>query len=332
MAVTAIVNPLPVDSGRLRPFDVRRDLKPVADLVELCFRDTLDQNGQRYLKQMRDAARHGGLLSWAGGFAEQASLPMTGFVWEEDGRVVGNLTLIPFHHEGRRIYLIANVAVHPDYRRRGIARALTLAGVDHARSHRAASVWLHVRQDNEVAVQLYQSLGFIERAVRTTWRSRQDGSALFSETGKVAPAYAIGPRRRVHWPQQHAWLERLYPPELAWHFPLKIHALRADLSGSIYRLLVGASARHWVAQREKHLAGVLTWQSFHTSADVLWLATPPEAEDEAIYQLLRCARRGLSPRRPLALDFPAGLGSEAIRRAGFHAQTTLVWMENPISR
>ena len=84
-------------SGNLRPFNVARDLKQVADLVELCFADTLDYDGQRYLRQMRSAARNPGYLRWAGLIAERAPLPLSGYVWVEDGQLVGNLTLIPYY-------------------------------------------------------------------------------------------------------------------------------------------------------------------------------------------------------------------------------------------
>ena len=45
-----------------------------------------------------------------------------GFVWEEDGSIIGNATLLQSDIPNR--YLVANVAVHPDYRRRGIAKGL----------------------------------------------------------------------------------------------------------------------------------------------------------------------------------------------------------------
>lgn len=49
----------------------------------------------------------------------------SGFVWEENGQIIGNLSLIPSTKGGRRVVVIANVAVHPDHRRRGIAHELT---------------------------------------------------------------------------------------------------------------------------------------------------------------------------------------------------------------
>src|SRR4030067_1112514 len=53
-------------SGKLRPVDVRRDLNPVADLMERSFSETLEPDGQRYSPQMRSAAYNPGFLLWAG--------------------------------------------------------------------------------------------------------------------------------------------------------------------------------------------------------------------------------------------------------------------------
>src|SRR3989304_5116538 len=108
----------------LRSLNMLRDLPAVADLIELCFSNTMDSEGQRYIQDMRRAGDDKSFLNWANRAAESTSLPLTGYVWEENGRIVGNTSLVPFRHNRTRLYLIANVAVHPDYRRRGIARAL----------------------------------------------------------------------------------------------------------------------------------------------------------------------------------------------------------------
>src|ERR671919_3167426 len=106
--------------------------------------------------------RDDGFLHWASRMTETTSLPLTGYVWEQDGRIIGNASLIPFRDHGKRVYLIANVATHPDYRRRGIGRALTERTMKQAHDKNAAAVWLHVRDDNPGAIHLYAGLGFQE--------------------------------------------------------------------------------------------------------------------------------------------------------------------------
>jgi len=74
--------------ANLRPFDVRRDLLAVADLVELCFANSLDTDGRLYIRQMRQAAHSGGRLSaWS-----NQEAPLMGMVWVEGGYVVRIIT------------------------------------------------------------------------------------------------------------------------------------------------------------------------------------------------------------------------------------------------
>lgn len=53
-----------------------------------------------------------------------------------------------------------NIAVHPDYRRKGIAQALVNALVDTLKSQGSRCLTLEVRASNEPAQKLYEKLGF----------------------------------------------------------------------------------------------------------------------------------------------------------------------------
>ena len=57
---------------------------------------------------------------------------------------------------------ITNVAVHPDYRRRGLASAVLNSLMRYARSCHAESVTLEVRASNAAAIALYKKAGFSE--------------------------------------------------------------------------------------------------------------------------------------------------------------------------
>ena len=127
---------------QVRTLNILRDLSAVADLIELCFSPTMDQDGQRYLSDMRRASRDDKFLSWVNHMTETTSLPLTGYVWEENNKIIGNASLIPFRDKGQRVYLIANVATHPDHRRRGIGRILTQRAIEHARNKKTTAIWL----------------------------------------------------------------------------------------------------------------------------------------------------------------------------------------------
>lgn len=326
--MTAITRTLHRSPQEVRPFDVRRDLKDVARLVELCFEETLDAEGRRYIQQMHAAADNPGYLRWASTVAGRVSMPLTGFVWEENGYLAGNLSLIPFSSRGKRLFLIANVAVDPAYRKRGIARQLTETALEHIRKRGAQAAWLHVRADNQPANHLYRSLGFEERARRSTWETDWGSTRKAAREGNEAIAdVELGPRRSQHWPEQLIWMRRSYPPEVTWHLPLDIHALRPGLRGILYRLFTGAQVKQFAATRQGRLLGVLVWQPLSRYTDNLWLAAPPRHEDAAIRALLPHVRQEIGGTRGFSLDYPADHGVEALESAGFKLHQTLVWME-----
>jgi ribosomal protein S18 acetylase RimI-like enzyme len=324
-------------SRQLRPFDARRDLLSVADLVELCFSETLDSEGRGYLRQMRSAAANRPYLRWASSLSEGSGLPGGGFVWDEDGRIVGNLTLIPFASGKQRYYLIANVAVHPEYRRRGIARQLTTAALQYAQQRGVQSAWLHARAENGGALQLYRSLNFAERASRTTWQSNLPEGRDQSAWKIGAPAspeeganFQIGPRTSEDWLQQRAWLAELYPPEVTWQLPLSVQLLQPGLMGFLRRLFNDALIRQWSLRWQGQMLAVLSWQSYYGYADNLWLAAAADIPESALIELLRFARSRLAPRRVLSLDFPFGRFRRAFELSGFSEHQTLIWMEHKL--
>lgn len=308
--------------ANIRRFDMRRDLLAVADLVELCFANSLDADGRLYIRQMRQAARGGALLDLAAGSGEA---PLMGTVWLEDGQVVGNLSLIPHAHDGRRIFLIANVAVHPDFQRRGIARQLTQAALEDIAERGPRETWLQVDENNHTAVRLYQELGFREQFRRTSWRLTPSRAA-----GSAAPAaLTLRPRQGRDWAQQKAWLQAVYPDEVRWHLPLQFGLLQPGLLGGLQRVFGERRTEQWAVERAGHLLGVLAWQSSSLEADRLWLAVPANSEEAAIPALAGLAHSRFHSTRKLALNYPAGRAAAALQAGGFGPLRTLIWMRYP---
>jgi GNAT superfamily N-acetyltransferase len=325
--------PITTANNHLRRLDARRDLEAVADLVELCFSETLDPEGRNYLNQMRQAAQHARLVGWANSLYNESVMPPSGLVWEEvngdnnDQHIVGNLSLIPIQVQGKRCYLIANVAVHPDFRDRGIGRQLTDRALEIARSRGAPAAWLHVRDDNPAAIHIYQTAGFIERARRSSWVN----TGVIPSTS-AASSLIISKRQTVHWEQQLAWLRNLYPSELSWHLSLDWKIMPPGLRGMLYRFFSLESPRHWAALRSGRLVCLLTWIRSSGFCDQLWLAAPTELDQPGLVSILQYARLHTPHHRPLSLNLPAGLGEQALQQAGFTTQQTLIWMENPFNQ
>lgn len=306
----------------LRPLHRARDLMAVADLIELCFASTMDADGRLYLQQMRETAREAAAIDWAvSGLEQAAGVPLEGFVWEEDNRLVGNLTLITLRRMNRRVFFVANVAVHTDYRRRGIGRKLTQAAIDYTRAFGAWEVWLQVRAENTPAVQLYESLGFTTVAARSAWVSGQ------AQPRPLQPRAAVTNRGAVDWPRQREWLMETYPDDLTWHLPLNIDAFQPSFLRDLMHTFDGSRPVHWSARMGSALLGLLTLEASRLTTDNLWLAAPSYDAVDAILALVPHALQNLRSGRQATLNFPAGQCDSVLQAVGLTLHQTLVWMK-----
>jgi ribosomal protein S18 acetylase RimI-like enzyme len=162
--------------GGVRPFDISRDLRPVAELIADSFAHELDERGAAALREMRMMSRVGGVLGVMSATSSELSDFFGGFVYVEDGSIVGNVTVQRGDKSGARWH-IANVAVQRDYRGRGISRRLMEEALSYIRRQGGKWVVLQVYEANTVARTLYDHLAFTtvggmsdlqaERAVRT---------------------------------------------------------------------------------------------------------------------------------------------------------------------
>jgi ribosomal protein S18 acetylase RimI-like enzyme len=309
----------------IRQVQTRRDVAAIADLVELCFADYMDPDGREYLRYLRRISMQSfGLVADSPVLSMPAKLPIQGFVWEEDGHIIGNLTLIPFYRADQRYYLIANVAVHPDHRRKGIARRLTSTAIDYIRSQGNAQIWLHVRADNPAAQALYRQLGFTDQFERTTWMWDPAQNAKPEVLDKDI---SVTVRRRADWELQAKWLDRVYPPEMTWNLPMDKNRLKPGFWRELRQLFAGTEVIQLSARFGGRLVGVASCESMRMYADSVWVVTDPEFQDAAISALLPMIQRLSGRKRNLSVNYPAGLGDSAFKSATFYPHLTLIWMK-----
>ena len=64
---------------------------------------------------------------------------------------------------------VMNVAVHPDYRRRGIAESLFECLIRELKNRGSHALMLEVRDSNEPAIALYEKLGFQQVGLRKNY-------------------------------------------------------------------------------------------------------------------------------------------------------------------
>lgn len=90
-----------------------------------------------------------------------------GIVAVEDGRAVAYAGMLTVLDEGQ----ITNIATHPDYRRKGYARAVTTALIERAGELGVKDVYLEVRVGNSAAIALYETCGFVHVGKRKNFYS-----------------------------------------------------------------------------------------------------------------------------------------------------------------
>ena len=95
-------------------------------------------------------------------------------VAEQDGRTAGYVGCQTVLDEG----YITNVAVSPDFRRQGIARALIAELTAKAGENKLAFVTLEVRESNAPAIALYTGAGFVPVGKRKNFYSNPTENAV----------------------------------------------------------------------------------------------------------------------------------------------------------
>lgn len=307
----------------IRAIRLRDDLKQIADLIELCFSQNIDAEGKDYIKHIRQAANSYSSFLLENTTPENSSLPFHGYVWIENKQIIGNLTLIPLRSRDKGGYFVANVAVHPTYRGRGIARQLTQRAIQHVRDHQGKNIYLQVRDDNAAAIHLYQILGFEEFSRRTTWVYRPESDLRIPAHPQVKISRPI----KEDWAQIKIWLNELYPQEIRWNIPFRLDKLEPSFSNWLYRLINGEMQRAFAAHKEGHLIGSVTLERSTELHDYCWLASSPVWEEEIVRVVLpEIIRRSMFPRR-IMVNYPAGRATEAFKSVGMRTLNTLLWMK-----
>jgi len=318
MTAAASVGERPADQG-IRPFDGRTDLGPLADLIEKVFSDHLDPAGAQMIRGMRLLSKVG----WLGWLLSRWLLPPAanplGFIWEENGRLVGNASLMPVSGFNWR-WVVANVAVLPEMRRRGIASELVGASIGSARLAGARQLILQVDLENEGAQNLYKRFGFRVLSRRTTWL-RQQGMPL--NLGSLTPQADLG--APAEWQEQYALARRLYPEGVIWPYPITPGLFRHSGPGAWFS---GGDNQNWVMREAGKLSGSLSLRRGAVPGGMrcVLLVDPPSDAQTVAGLLIHAFRQGLSLDRSYWVDYPVGEAVEALDALGFEPQRDLVWM------
>ncbi len=321
--------------------DPLHDLGGVADLIERTFAPDLDSSGQGALRELRWLSRLKPLLWWMIYFSSDHADFLSGFVWEEDGQIVGNVT-VNRTSAGARRWLISNLAVAEGYKGRGIGRSLMDASLEMVNQYNGLSVSLQVRADNTPARRLYQSMGF-----------KQIGGASYLRLGRLPRIKGIYdlPRlpgalnlrvRRYHSLDDQLAYDLAIaatPSATQREWPLYRHSYQLSSEEQIdnfFRRLLGlGAAAHWVIEDGRRFVGLLDIEpGLWGQAHHLRLLVHPDWRGQLEKLLIGQALDYLYPWRSRAVVIRHPADHEeavaAYKEFGFQEEQTLLWMKREI--
>lgn len=328
-----VAAPLSYSSGRAsgpRPIDLRKDIPQVLALLNLVFRSSRDRDANHALNRLSLAQQPWFILrlrQWYEGV-------VPGYVWEESGSIVGNVSVLTTTKKGR--FLVANVAVHPQFRRRGIARNLMETVVQQVRERGGRELLLQVRQDNEAAVNLYESIEFEHLGSMTSWYSsfrhfRLLPAAVSEQSPDHSGDFFIRPLRSKEWRRAYELDTAVVHPDLNWPEQLPEDHYRGGLWRWFSNVINARQAETWVAEvGDGRFAGLAAIQSEWGRLHTLSLRALPEWRGAVEQPLLAKLLRRLQHmyRRNIRIDHPAddNVANELLQRANFVPRRTLTTM------
>lgn len=310
------------------------DLGQVASLIEEAFGYDLDQSGIEALRELKVMSHLGPLLWLLERIGPEFRNTFFGFVWVEDGQIVGNVTVNKGSASSRR-WVISNVAVRPAYRRRGIAYQLMEAALNWARSQGGEWALLQVRADNEPARRLYHRLGFEEVTAVAELRLEKVRPVAIVSTG----GFTLRQRSHREWLKEYRLVKAATSPGAQWVNPVRETDL--DPGQRLYRALAdffaGRKVYRLAVESEGRFIALLTaqasrWESDHS----LELTVHPDYRGRLEEMLVTAALTILSgyPPRGVSVnhltDHPQVIA--ALKQYGFVEQRTLAQMRLDLTR
>jgi ribosomal protein S18 acetylase RimI-like enzyme len=330
MSAAALVRNTPFNG--LRPVNLRTDLAGMAELIELCFGPTMDEAGRAAVREMRMISQSGSLTLLFHGLDRLLGGLEQGYVWIEDGRLVGNVSVSPanYPHGMGTGFVVANVAVHPDFRRQGLAQALMFASLDLIRQRGGEFAVLQVDANNDGARRLYTKLHFREE--RTFIRWHRSSHARTPQRLHHMPYITL--RQGNEWRSEYELAQTVRPNErggLGWLRPMHMRYFRPSLLRMLGSLTTGRSEDHWIVRDDngRGILGSMRTTMTFGSADRFELLVDPAQQGRLEDPLINFALRGLEGRRrPVTMEHPADdeITTALLERYEFQRRFTLVHM------
>ncbi len=209
----------------LRPFKMPDDAAAFLDIIPVAFQypeneawSVQEDEMQNLVDSIKSMRRLWWLIRLLGVVVPPLKDVFRGFVWEEDGKPVGLTNAA--RHGTTDSWVIGNVAVLPEYRRRGIARQLVQSCIELAKEHGAQTITLDVVDGNIPAYTLYEKLGFTHFSGSNILELE---STQFAEQSMepLPPGYELIPLKMSNWRPRFELAQRITPDIVAQYEPVE---------------------------------------------------------------------------------------------------------------
>ena len=330
----------------LRPADPSRDMGQVAALMEEAFAGNLTRQGREALRELKMMSHFGPFLWLLDRTSPEFHETFRGFVWVEEGCIVGNASVgRPDPYSLR--WLISNVAVQPDYQGRGIAHHLVQAAIDLAGEHGGEWAVLQVHTDNVAACKLYQDLGFDQIAAVTELRLERVRPIAFApvkgpsarlrraQSSRSGQGFALRRRGYGEWLKEYELASAATSTEAQWLKPVRADRFMAGLDQRLSKwlgnLIRGHKEHRLAVEEGDRFIATLTVQASRWRGDhSLELMVHPDRRGQLEEMLVTKALSILEsyPERGVSVTHPAEHQEaiEALKLCGFVEKRTLAQM------
>ncbi len=261
----------PSSKSGIRPFEITRDLRQVAELVSEAFAEELDEASNSALRELQFLGNLARILrlGYLNSFSSYS--PFDGFVWMDTSRVVGNISLQRMDPYGRR-WQVANIAVARSHQRQGIARQLLGHAMNYLKDMGAQYAVLQVRSNNKIALDLYTKYGFARMGGTTELKGRTPLPASIASSSAIVASIPVYEWRKIYdlarsQVEYHAqWWHPLRKGEFVNDWPQRLGERLTSALGKSYvhRFGVRTKAGHYAT------AAIIQSQCWRRQHEISW--------------------------------------------------------------
>ncbi len=238
------------------PLDIRRDLDGLGELMTIAFADNIAATGNDFLAEVRILKKLVPLIIFLRRVSKTFRHRLDGFVIKDQDKIISAIIIKQLGAENKN-WEIGNVATHPDYRQRGLARKLVMHAIEHARTHGAETCLLEVRSENTPAFQLYSNAGFAHYDSTTILRleNTQDVQSL------QAVDVTIRPINRSEWKLHYELACLETPQEVQAFLPVSAAKFQVSALEKLIERLLGLFRKtdeyNWAFEKGGKLIGIV---------------------------------------------------------------------------